>query len=146
MKYMFVCTGNTCRSPMAEALFNKICEDNNIEHFSISRGLSVFFPQPVNPKSLESLKKQGVSDFKHTALGITEDDVAKCDVILTMTSSHKLALKNSFSKYKSKIFTINEKAYGKESDIDDPFGKSQEVYDKCLLEIKEAILKILCIK
>ncbi len=131
---------------MAEALFNKICIDNNLEHLSISRGLSVFFPQPVNPKSQESLKKQGISDFKHTALGITENDVAECDVILTMTSSHKLALKAAFPKYKSKIFTINEKAYGKESDIEDPFGGNQEVYDKCSLEIKEAVLKILCIK
>ena len=131
---------------MAEAIFNKMSEDNNLGHKAISRGVNVFFPQSINPKSLASLKSICSVDYEnHKSQQLTVDDVKDCDLILTMTASHKMMLKNHFPQFKSKIYTLNEKAYGKDSDIDDPFGCDQAVYDKCCSAIQEAVGKILCL-
>jgi len=76
---------------------------------------------------------------------ISKEDVIENDLVLTMTSSHKMALKSSFPEFKDKIYSLNEKAFGKDSDIEDPFGKSQDDYNKCADEIFNAIERILCV-
>lgn len=142
MKILFVCTGNTCRSPMAEAIFNKV--KTSEEHCAFSRGTSVFFPQNISPKSACALKNYGIEDFKHKSVQISEEDIKESDFILTMTSSHKMSLKSTYPKYKQKIYTLNEKAFGKDSDIADPYGLSQEEYDICAKQISDAIERIVC--
>ena len=144
MNVLFVCTGNTCRSPMAEAVFNHISVKKSGEHKAISRGTNVFFPQPINSKSVCALKEIGIDSGSHLSAQITQDDIKSCDLVLTMSSSHKMALKSAFPKYKDKIYTLSEKAYGREEDIEDPFGQSQEVYNLCLKSIYDAVDKILC--
>ena len=114
---------------MAEAIFNKLSDGT--DDFGFSRGTNVFFPQKTSSKSVEALRKLGIEDFNKKSEMITEDDISASDFVLTMTSSHKMALKSAFPKFKDKIFTLTEKVYGKESDILDPYGLSQEEYDKC---------------
>ncbi len=145
MKILFVCTGNTCRSPMAEVIFNKLSKDKSLNHSAISRGTAVFMQQPMNTKSKNALNSNNFDVKNHTSLQLTLEDIEECDLVLTMTSAHKIALKNAFPKFKSKIYDINEKAYGKDSDIEDPYGKEQEAYDKCFNELLEAIEKIICL-
>ena len=144
MKILFVCTGNTCRSPMAEAIFNHLSLQSGKEHFSSSAGVSVFMPQPLSKKSSVALNKIGINDFHHISHSLDSLDIENCDLVLTMTSSHKFAVKNAFPKHKNKVYTLKEKAYGLDSDIADPYGMEQDVYDSCAQEIKNAIERLLC--
>ena len=144
MNILFVCTGNTCRSPMAEAVFNHLCSEKKSEHKSFSRGLNVIIPQPISSKSIEALKNKNIEIKKTISQQLTNEDVKNADLILTMTSGHKMTLKSVFPEYKEKIYTLNEKAYSKESDIADPFGRRQDVYNECCEEIIGAVEKLLC--
>lgn len=139
MKILFVCTGNTCRSPMAEAICNKAAEHISADVRAFSRGTSVFFEEPINPKASEALRKLGIENFAHMSAGVSEEDIKNADLVLTMTASHKMTLKSAFPKYASKIFTLNEKSFGKDKAISDPYGQGQEAYDSCASEITEAI-------
>ena len=145
MNVLFVCTGNTCRSPMAEAVLMHLSKLNNKSIQASSRGLSVFYPQQANSKAIKALENVGINGFTHQAMQLSKSDIADNDIILTMTSSHKLALKSTFPAHKDKIYTLNEKAYGKDSDISDPFGGTQETYNICVEQIYSALDKLICV-
>lgn len=139
MNIVFVCTGNTCRSPMAEIIFNNECLRRGAEHKAASRGINVFFSAPINSKAVDALKKLGIDASSAMSKQIDEDDIKNADFILTMTSEHKMILKNAYKKYSSKIYTLCEKAYGRDKSIADPFGMDADVYFECACELKCAI-------
>ncbi len=141
MKVLFVCTGNTCRSPMAEAIFNTLSDDK----IAISRGTNVFAPQSINPKSKNALLKYGISLNEHISRQLSVDDIKASDLVLTMTGSQMLILKNAFPEYKSRIYTLKGKSYGMESDVEDPFGGDQEAYNLCCDELYKSIERLLCL-
>ncbi len=139
MKVLFICTGNTCRSPIAEAFYNYFSE-NKEDDFAFSRGTNVFLPQPINPKSANALIKSSVPfNPNFTSCQLSAKDVADADLVLTMTSEQKMLLKNAFPGHKNKIYSLCEKAYGKDGNIDDPFGGDDEVYLSCCAEIAKAV-------
>jgi len=141
MNVLFVCTGNTCRSPMAEAIFNHMQKSSN--NIAFSRGTNVFVEESMNDKAKVALEKMDIFDCSHVSKQINEDDIKFADLVLTMTSSHKMLLKSKFPKYSNKICTLSEKAYGKDKSISDPYGQTQEIYDMCANEIKTAIEMLL---
>jgi protein-tyrosine-phosphatase len=140
-KILFVCTGNTCRSPMAEAIANVLLKDKGIE--ASSGGLTVFFEESPSQNAIEAVKEYGVDISKHLAHQIVEEDIENADIVLTMTNSHKMTLTTTFPYYMEKIFTIYEFAQGdEEKNVSDPYGGSAEVYRMCCDEIYSLIKEI----
>lgn len=139
MKIIFVCTGNTCRSPMAEAILRKMVYAENLDVIVESRGTSVYSEDPINPKSAEALATIGISNVVHKAKQIMKNDIEESDIVLTMTQQHKLALLKTYPDFRYKIFTLAEYAEDSRDDISDPFGKSQIFYNFCVQEIKKLV-------
>lgn len=139
MNILFVCTGNTCRSPMAQALLEEMAKEKKLDIKVKSAGVFALDGQVASINAIEVLKKERIDLTNHRARIVYRDLLEEADLILTMGKSHKDLLISKFDFIKGKIYTLKEYAYGKEEDIEDPFGGNINVYDKAKEEIKEAL-------
>ncbi len=135
MKILFVCTGNTCRSPMAEAVTKAVFKNKGIDADVESRGMYAQEGEPASEYAKLAMANYGLSLDEHTAKNITADDIKSADLILTMTQSHKRALERVCPP--EKLFTFKEFCLGSDADISDPFGQSPSVYMECAEEIAD---------
>lgn len=141
MQVLFVCTGNTCRSCMAEAIFNNLCTDSRIK--AVSAGISIVDGSVTSPNAALALKENLNVDLSHRkAVNLTFDTVKASGLILTMTPGIRDILKNNYPDFKQKIFTINEYV-GLEGSIMDPYGGSIHVYRETFKKLKNSILLLL---
>ncbi|WP_071140369.1 MULTISPECIES: low molecular weight protein arginine phosphatase [Tissierellales] len=143
---LFVCTGNTCRSPMADGLFENMIENNKDNYSNISHtsaGIYVFGGERPTDEAIKVMAEEGIDISQYRSKGLTEKMVEDADVVFVMTKNHKNYMRNSYPSASEKIFTLKEYAYGKEDDIIDPFGEGMEVYRKVKEDIKDALEEIL---
>lgn len=136
-KVLFVCTGNTCRSPMAEVIFRSLSYEMELE--AQSRGLVVLFPEPSNPKAELVLKNHDLVLESHTSRQLAPEDIEKDTLVLTMTESQK---KRILEEYGSEIsvFTIKEFTH-EEGDVVDPYGGDLMDYENCYADLARLIKK-----
>ncbi len=135
MRITFVCTGNTCRSPMAEALLADRLKQSSLDVTVQSRGLSVHSNETMSPKACEALSAHGIDGFCHDAVQLSKGDIDESDIVLTMTQQQKRQLIRLYPGDRYKLFTLGEYASDSLDDITDPFGKSQVFYNFCCSEI-----------
>ncbi len=135
LKVCFVCTGNTCRSPMAMAVLNHFGKGNYI---ATSAGIMADKGAPINEKARNALIKADIVSTKendydsHRATQLNMGIMDSCDKIVAVGAGHAMMIIQSFPIYASKVTSF-------ENSITDPYGQSQEVYDKCLAEITEQV-------
>ena len=129
-KIIFVCTGNTCRSPMAMAVFNTAAKEKGLNWVADSAGLAAGY-DPINPKSVEALAKIGINFNDYTSKRLSFNMVDEAGLIAVMTNSHLAALVG-VGVDRNKIIVLG-------NGIPDPFGGDINTYNDCLLKIKTAI-------
>ncbi len=133
---MFVCTGNICRSPMAEAIFKDLVKDAEVS----SSGISALTGERASFNAIAVCKENGLELSDHRSTHIFDSDIEKMDLILTATDNHSYVLKKQYPQLN--IYTIKEYAGDKNLNIADPYGGSLHDYEVCFSEIKEALEKI----
>lgn len=138
MNILFVCTGNTCRSAMAAALFNKIAIEKNLDVRIESAGIFAHDGEPASNEAVIAMKKYDIDLLGHHAQSINTELIEKSDLILTMTMAHKMVLEPSA---KGKVFTIYEYA-GLGCDIEDPYGGDVAEYEECAEKLYNALVKV----
>ncbi|MBU5594857.1 low molecular weight protein arginine phosphatase [Amphibacillus sp. MSJ-3] len=102
MKVLFICTGNTCRSPMAEA----ILQDKS-DYQVKSAGIFAQPGTPTNEKAIAALKSKHIH-FNGSSQPLTNTLVEWADLILTMTNQHKYTVVSQFTQAHGKIYTLKE--------------------------------------
>jgi len=127
---LFVCTGNICRSPMAEALFRGMLNERAPDGQSWrveSAGTWADEGIPASRYAVQVMAERGINISAHTARTIQRDSLETFDLILTMEPEHKEVLKTKFPDLEQRIFLLTE-MIGSNDPIADPYGGSLEEY------------------
>lgn len=140
MRLLFVCTGNTCRSPMAEGLARKIFSPNiQVE----SAGLAAWEGDSASSQALEVLSEKGIDLTSHRARRVSREILAEADWIIPMTADQEKRLLAMFPEFNSQIKRLGAWSTQVEDyDIIDPWGGSVQVYRKSAEDIEFLIREI----
>ena len=132
-RILFVCTGNTCRSPMAEVVLKRKFKAAGIKGITVSSaGLAANDGEPMSENSRSALKKAGYRpNVNFKAKSVTKEMLKKTEMVLCMTKRHKDYL-STFSN----VYTLAEAT--NTADIIDPYGHGLDVYMQTLLMIEKA--------
>ncbi len=139
-KFLFICTGNTCRSVMAEFLLNKLSRDKGLGWEARSCGVAAerHFQVPQGVRS--ALKAEGIESVEHTAQLVTRDLLSWADAALTMTPEHRAEVLDKFPEFRAKVHVLKPYAGLKgPEDVADPIGQPDKVYAACCGEIRKAL-------
>ncbi|MGN1400506.1 MAG: low molecular weight protein arginine phosphatase [Bacillus sp. (in: firmicutes)] len=135
---LFICTGNTCRSPMSEALL----KSKNVHSVNVrSAGLFAAAGCPASPYAQEMLSSSGI-EFTHSAKQLTKEDIEWATYVLVMTNSHKKTVQELYPEYLKKVFTLKEMA-GEQGDVTDPFGGTRKRYEETFFELNRLIDRVI---
>lgn len=132
MNILFVCTGNTCRSPMAEGLFKKIINDKKLENINCSSaGLFAMTGDEVAVNAVKALERFEADISAHRARRITSYILDETDKFVCMTPEHAASLS---------LYVPSEKIIVLGGGIADPYGGNLETYIICANKIRNALL------
>ncbi|WP_346355208.1 low molecular weight protein arginine phosphatase [Azotosporobacter soli] len=137
---VFVCTGNICRSPMAETLLrNKIALAGLQDRLTVrSAGLAAPTGSPASEGAKKAMAKRGLTIDAHRATQMTLGLVDQADLVLTMTERHRLSILQAAPEAANKTWGLKEYA-GLLGDVEDPYGGSDAVYESCAAELEELL-------
>ncbi|MBI4309787.1 MAG: threonylcarbamoyl-AMP synthase [Candidatus Omnitrophica bacterium] len=142
---LFVCTGNSCRSVMAEYLLKaKLIGRDDVE--VLSAGTSVYFKSPASHETITVLREQGINAAGHMSRPLGRIMLRKADLIFAMTRNHRMQILDLVPSVEKRVYLLKEFSRGRGHEVDldvpDPIGQGHAEYQECILTIKEAVEKI----
>lgn len=147
-KILLVCTGNTCRSPMAVGILKKLLEERGTQQIEVeSAGISAYESSPASLFAVDTSRNFGIDISRHSAHQLTKEMAQAADLILVMAPEHLDFIARIDRSLMEKSFLL--KAFPdspqKERDysIKDPIGSPQQAYLNCFFELDENLRRIL---
>jgi len=144
---LFVCSGNTCRTPMAEGLLKvKLPPHLQEEVRVLSCGTLGIESQPAAPNSITAAREKGVDISSHRSRGISEKLIAESNIIICMAEEHKRFILERWPGYRDNVFILRDFAAKDkldDPDIFDPIGSSLGIYRECCRIIESELDRIL---
>lgn len=143
---LFVCSGNTCRSPMAERLFRKMlsgrlrCSEEDLirRGFSVrSAGLAAFEGAPASVESVELLRESGIDLSDHQSRRVDANLLLHADHVLTMTRMHRETILQQYPQLEDRVRTVAPDGM----DVSDPYGGGIEEYRRCCNQLDGYLAK-----
>jgi L-threonylcarbamoyladenylate synthase len=140
LRVMFVCTGNTCRSPMAEMLFRKLvseqlgCRNQELRERGLdvfSAGVGAWENLPASPEAVQVMREHGLDLTEHLSRRVERGMIEQSTLVLALTSRHRDLLLNECPALGSRIHLLDRDG----RDVHDPFGGTVDDYRRCALQI-----------
>jgi protein-tyrosine-phosphatase len=139
-RILCVCTGNICRSPMAEALLRRRLEQQGLTGWQVeSAGTWAVDGRPASRHAVQVMADQGIDLTPHRSRAVNRRLIADTDLVLTMTRDHAEALRVEFPFQAAKIHLLSEMKDGRRYDVDDPYGGPLAEYQACASELANLV-------
>ena len=139
MKILFVCTGNTCRSPIAAAIMNKIAKENEMDVTASSAGIFAEVGSGASENAVKAMRFYGISLKDHKSTQLSEAMINESDLVLTMTEGQRAMIEGYAP---DKIFSLyGFFGYG-DYEITDPYGGDLSEYEQVAEEIYDVLVDL----
>ena len=139
---LFICTGNICRSPMAEGLFQDLIKKNNAKFIVKSAGVGAQAGLPPSENSVLAMNDIGIDITEQRSQMISAELAKEANLIIGMTQGHVDMVNLMFPESTEKTFMLREFDHSipiYEKEVSDPIGGSYEIYCQCRDQINEGI-------